>query len=582
MSDLYSSKKLAWVAATLVTLVTLIVYLPALQNGFVNWDDQILVYENPALRSIDIPFIGWAMTDVNTGLWHPMLWLSFAFDYTVWGLNPFGYHLTNVLLHAFNTFLVFILAIQLMGHGRVKDRFEKKILLAGAVTALLFGIHPLHVESVAWVTERKDVLYSFFFLASLLVYLRYASTSLKRYYLLSLIFFILSLMSKPMAISLPAVLFILDFYPLRRLTWEGGGKKFGGVLVEKLPFLLLALLLVALTVWIHPGLESQGIYPLKGRIFVAVHSPISYLFKIALPFDLAPIYPLLSIPDIFSLEYVGSFIALTAITLFSAWALKRGKMFFIIWLYYMATLIPVLGQVGAQPEADRYTYLPSLGPFFLIGIAIGAVFEKCPKKLYHKIIVAVLILISGILASRTVRQIAVWHDPITLWSHVIKLFPDSASVAYYNRGGVYNASGNYRQAIEDYSKAIMISPQFGANYVNRGNVYCVLGNYKEAINDFSKAIELNPKYAISYFNRGNVNSILKNYKEAIRDYDMAIKYNQRFETAYLNRGNAYSELGNYRQAIEDYNRAIEINSQNPTAYRNKEIALLKIGKQQKK
>lgn len=536
------------VSAFFIAFITFLIYLPALQNGFVNFDDNILVYENPNIGSIDSNFLKWAIT-AETGLWIPLTLFSLATDHAIWGFDPIGYHLTNIIFHAVNSSLVFILVGSLLSHSNyTENKPDKKAIIAGIVTSVLFGIHPLHVESVTWVTERKDVLYAFFFLLSLMAYLRYSYTNLKRHYILSIIFFILSLMSKPMAVSLPLVLLILDFYPLRRLTIESGFESIRWVLVEKLPFLFVSLLLSLTTAWVHPlreGWETLGIYPLMERIFTAVHTMIFYLFKIFLPFNLAPIYPSNLGYSIF--ESTGFLVVFIITTIFSFRSLKKNKLFPTIWLYYIVTLIPVLGIIakpGDQLVADRYTYLPSLGPFFLIGLGIAAVFEKCSKKAVRVSIIVALFLALSTLGIRTVKQIAIWSDSITLWSHEIKLYPGKVLAAHNNRGKAYGTLGNYNEAIKDYNKVIELNPLYADVYHARGNIYFKLGNYQQAVGDYTFAIQLKTKY----------------YKEA-----------------YSNRGIANYSIGDYQQAINDFNNAIMLDPQDKTAYDNREIVYQRIG-----
>lgn len=566
------NRAVIWAAASVVACITFLVYLPALRNDFINLDDKVLVYENPHIKSIDLRFLRWAITDVSTGLWYPMLWLSFALDYTMWGLNPAGYHLTNIIFHAVNTFLVFILVVRLLGAGGYSKENLQKSVIAGIVTALLFGVHPMRVESVAWIAERKDVLYAFFYLLSLFVYLRYTSVKSKKYYLLCLIFFVLSLMSKPMAVSLPVVLLILDFYPLKRL----GSGKLSGVLIEKLPFFLLSLLLSAATVWIHPlkgGMQAEDleIYSPQARIFAAVRLYLFYLMKIILPFNPAPIYPPLLRSGLFSFEGLGAFIGVTGLILFSIWLFKRNKMLSSVWFYYLATLFPVMGQVGAQSMASRYTYLPSLGPSLLIGIGAATLLERYLRKQHRFILITALLLLISMFVIETARQIGIWKDPITLWSHEIKRFPASASrheVLYYNRGAAYYKLGDYRHAIEDLNKAARFKPQGPGVYTIRGNVYGELGNYGQAIEDYSKAIEIKPGDAKVYHNRGFNYSRLGDYRSAIEDFNKTIELDPQSAVAYNSRGIVYSRLGDYRSAIKDFNKAIEINPQYAKAYYN--------------
>jgi hypothetical protein len=380
-----------------------------------------------------------------------------ALDYSFWGLDPRGHHLTSIIFHTFNTLLVFILVVQLLGCGRagktgIPNGFtgpDKKALIAGIVTALVFGIHPVHVESVAWISERKDVLSVFFFLLSVLAYLKYTSSrNSKRSisYGACLLLFTMALMSKPMAVTLPVVLLILDYYPLGRMSLEGGLKGAKWSLLEKVPFFVLSLLSSLITIWAqHTGgaLTTLEAYPLKVRILVALRAYAFYIYKMVLPIDLAPFYPYPRSIDFFAIEFLVSFILLIVITTLCLWSVKRYKLFSAIWLYYLITLIPVIGivQVGEQAAADRYTYLPSLGPFLLAGLGAGIVFEISSKKLYRTAIIATLVVLSGILVNKTVKQTAIWQDSITLWSYEIKLFPNRVPIAHINLGIAY---GNMR------------------------------------------------------------------------------------------------------------------------------------------
>lgn len=550
-----------WVIAIVLCGVTFFVYSPSLQNGFVNWDDSEYVYENPNIRTIDFKLLKWSLTAVVGALWHPLTLLSLAMDHALWGLTPWGYHLTNVLFHTFNTFLVFIVVVKLVGCGSFeKGVSNEKALISGTVTALLFGIHPLHVESVAWVSERKDVLSAFFFLLALLAYLKYVSLiGHKRYiaYGASLFLFVLALLSKPMALSLPVVLLILDFYPLKRIT-TGMARK--NILAEKLPFFLLSILSGVITIWAHRSVEALGpieTYPLMARIFVAAHSYLFYLFKMIIPLNLAPFYPYPFRENVINFAYVGAFIIFLIITFVCIRSLNRYKIFFAVWFYYVVTLIPVIGiiKVGEQAAADRYTYLPSLGPFILAGLGISCLFDKYKKREHRIAIIGVLILASGFFAVKTIRQNSVWKDSITLWSHEIKLFPDKAAVAYINRGKALVDIGSYQPALTDFNDAIRINPLYAYAYYNRGHLYYDKDVYRQALMDYSKAIEINPRYANAYGNRGNIYYLLGNYPEAIKDYIKTIELKPEAAMPYYNLGLLYSKLEDSEKAQYYFSRA---------------------------
>lgn len=568
-------------AALFILCTTFVVYLPALQNGFVgSWDDNSYVFENSNIKLIDIAFLKWSFTSVVISLWHPLTLFSLALDYAVWGINPLGYHLTNILIHTANTFLVFILVIQLIRHWS-SSKLNTKTLIAGTITALLFGIHPLHVESVAWISERKDVLCAFFFLISLLAYLKYATASNSKkpaFYIASLVSFLFALLSKPMAVSLPIVLLILDFYPLNRLK-----KGMKAQLIEKLPFFLLSALIAIVTVWAsHTGgaLKPLETYPLMARLFIAACSYILYLLKMALPFNLAPFYPYTVRLNLFIFEHVGSLILLLGITVLCIWLSRRNKLFIAAWLYYLFTLMPVIGffQVGDQAMANRYTYLPSLGLFILAGLYIGTILESHSKKSTIAII-AIIAIVSGILVNMTIRQITVWSNPISLWMFEIKLFPQAA-IAHNNLGLAYYDLKKYQEAIKNLNRAIEIDPRFDDAYNNLGIIYSDLGNYQEAIKNYDKAANLYPLHRDVYLNRCGAYIRIGNYRQAIMDCTEAIKINPLDEAAYYNRGLAHYNLGIYQQALNDLTSAIKINPDDALAHRTISMVYLKLGNYQ--
>lgn len=551
------------VAGILVFLVTFLVYLPALQNGFVNWDDGEYVYENQNLQSIDFGFFGWCLTAVVNALWHPITLFSLAVDYTVWGLNPIGYHLTNSLIHASNTLLVYIIVFKLIkaspGKTSRTSKINIKAFVASLVTALLFGTHPLHVESVAWISERKDVLCAFFFLSTLFVYLKYVSAGMeiKRigYYILSFLLSALALMSKPMAVTLPVILLIMDYYPLNRL--KQGSVRW--VLIEKLPFCLLSLGASFITIFVQydEALKSIESYPIEMRLFNMLQAYIFYLIKLVLPLNLAPFYPYPM--RISPLGLVVYFLLLTAIT-FLCIRVQRQRLFLVLWLYYIIMFVPVIGiiQTGEQAMADRYTYLPSLGPFLLAGVTFSRLFEESSKKQYRvKLIIALLLILLGLLGIKTVKQIAIWSDSVTLWSYEIKIFPNVPQ-GYKYRGNAYLESGDYQQAIVNYDASIKAGPYYSDAYYNRGIAYSKVRNYAMGIENYDAAIKLYPQYTEAFVNRGLAYYEMGNYRQALDDYSTAIKFNPRDADAYQNLGLVYLRSGDIKQALINYNKAARL------------------------
>jgi hypothetical protein len=380
-----------WLAAA-IAVITFAVYLPSLRNDFVEWDDSTYIIENPFIRSFNMTFLRRAFFEFYASNWHPLTWVSHALDYAIWGLNPLGHHLTSIILHAINTFIVVLLIIRLVqakketaviGQSVFSD--ERAVFITGGVAGLLFGLHPLHVESVAWIAERKDLLCALFFLLSMTWYVRYRRVEenegvqrdsipifLERNYLLSLGFFVLALLSKPMAVTLPVIFLIVDWNPFERIR---SLKTFLTALLEKVPFLALSLISSILTVLAQRAggaVTSVEETPILTRVFVAAKSLVAYIWKMIMPLNLIPYYPYPENLSPLSFEYLLAVALVVGISVICAMIAKKKKqnLLLSVWGYYVISLLPVIGliQVGGQSMADRYTYLPSIGPFFLMGL----------------------------------------------------------------------------------------------------------------------------------------------------------------------------------------------------------------------
>ena len=573
-----------WATVFWIAAFTLIVYLPALQNDFVNWDDDKYVYENEHIRSLDFKFLKWSF-GFHILNWHPLTLLSHSIDYALWGLNPIGHHLMNIIFHSINTFLLFILIVYLLTNVRLaKSSFSETNyktatgnIIAASVTALLFGIHPIHVESVAWVSERKDVLSTFFVLLSLIFYSKYALyQEIKRkswYYILSLSLFVLALMSKPMAVTVPLMLVILDIFPFQRFSSKNSLGANIKLVMEKLPFILFSLISTALTIIAqHSGhaIASLKTYPLFFRIATAISGLTFYLEKILLPIGLSPFYPLPTNDSFFSLKYILAAVLVVSITIFCVWAWKGGsKIYAAVWAYYVITLLPVIGiiQLGEQAAADRYSYMPGIGPFFLIGLGISYAWGKnySSKRLSFfckKIILFMLILIFLTLSILTVKQTKIWTDSITLWSYELKRYPDFW-LAYYNRAHAYTTLGEYKHASKDIDKAISYNPKFPQSYYLRAVNYIGVGDYRRALTDLDKAIKLDPQFAEAYYIRSKVYIKLGNYQKALKDLDNVIELKSEFiEEAHRNKCELYKKLSDHQQANKDCTKAIEFDTDN--------------------
>lgn len=589
-----NDQKIKYYVAAVVAVLTFLVYWPSLGNGFVQWDDDLYVYENVHIRSFGWPFIKWAFWGFHEGHWHPFTWISHAMDYAAWGLNPLGHHLTSVILHAVNTFLVVLLTVLLadiikkkaltLGVATFLD--SRGVLVAGGITGLLFGLEPIHVESIAWISDRKDLLCAFFFFLSIITYLDYASRQdheaahngpkavffLNKRYLFSLGFFILALLSKSMAITLPVVLLILDWHPLRRV---GDLKSFRTAVVEKLPFIACSLAASKLAVQAQAAAGVIGAteaFPLSMRIAVAAKSLVDYLWKMIVPINLIPYYPYPDDVSLFSFKYLSAIAVVLGITAACAVLWKKREFLPSVWGYYAVTLLPVIGIVGGQSMTDRYAYVPSVGPYLMIGFGVSWFSEKIIFG-RRTVPVARIIAVSGgvfllcVLSLVTLKQEGVWKNTFTLWNDVIEKQPDKKiPFAYLGRGLIFEEQGQIDRAFEDYSKAIALVPSYYKAYINRGNVYSKMGQPDKAIADYDKVISLKPDSSDAYNNKGLVYSNTGSFDKAIAQYNRAINIDPYDSLAYTNRGLAYLLLGEHRPALEDLNKAIELDRNYARAY----------------
>ncbi|MBE7414444.1 MAG: tetratricopeptide repeat protein [Deltaproteobacteria bacterium] len=494
MNNIRNTRALA--VAAVSALTAFLVYAPSLWNGFVNWDDPVYVLENPYIRSIDGPSVRFMLTSFYSANWHPLTLVSYALDYSLWGKDPFGYHLTNNVLHALNTALSALLAFRVATLAGVRAP-----LIASAVTAALFGLHPIHVESVAWVSERKDLLCALFFLLAALSYMRYALASSRGWYLASLALFTLSLASKPMAVTFPVALLILDFFPLGRLK-----RRPGMALLEKAPFFALSAVSSVLTLLAQRSggaIVPVELYPLWLRIAGAIRALGFYVFKSVFPSGLAPFYPMPGRGEFFDLYFYGAAALVAAMLLISILTLRRSRGFSAAWLYFLITLIPVIGlvQVGSQAAADRYAYLPLLGPFILAGAGLSFLLGTLKaRRAAYVAVLAACVCVTVALASLTVRQAGFWRDSLALWNRQLELYPGKLPHVYNLRGLAYDEKRMFREAISDFDYAISLKPSYAFAFNNRGNAYKSLGEFGPAIEDFKTAARLAPGLPEPYVN----------------------------------------------------------------------------------
>jgi len=592
-----------------VALLTLLVYLPALKNKFVELDDAVYVLDNPHIRSFNQDLFRWAFLRFYAENWHPLTWVSHAFDYVLWGVNPLGHHLTSIIFHAINSALVVVLVLKLLGiaRGRTSQNSspsflnDRTTLIAAGITGLLFGLHPVHVESVAWVAERKDLLCALFFLLSLIQYVSYLHSSgdgkrnmetrpwfADRHYLAALGFFVLALLSKPMAVTLPCVLLLLDWFPY---GWIRDLRTFGIALIGKLPFICLSLASSVLTVLAQKAgesLVSTQVLPMSERVLVATRSLLAYIEKMAFPRDLVPYYPYPGLHEIslYRAEYFIPVILVVVMTAAFIKVIRRQKLWFAVWCYYLITLLPVLGivQVGGQAMADRYSYLPSLGPFLLVGLAGAWIYARINARtdnphFLNTMGFAAMVLAVFLLSILTVRQIGIWKNSMVVFDAILAKDSRRSPMVYFHRGVAYEKAGNAERAIDDYTRAISLFPSYYEAFFARGTTYDRLGRFDRALEDYSRAISLKPSSYEAYTNRGLVNKKLGRRSEAIADFDRAVKLSPSAGKAHLNLGIIRAEDGKFAEAIEQFSRAIAADTTDSDAYGNRGIIYAVIGQQ---
>lgn len=543
-----------------VCAITAVVYLPVLRFEFLNWDDDLYLYRNPNILLLDLNFLKWAFTEYYAANWHPLTWLSHALDVWLWGLAPSGHHATSLLLHALNAGLAAFFALRLIRITEERSpRLSPNMALAAAcIIGLLFGIHPLHVESVAWVSERKDLLSTCFFLMSLIAYLRYAAvrgsgSAGMRYYLLCVTSFIGALLSKPMAVTLPVILLLLDWYPLNRFQRGASGR----LIVEKLPFVMLSFISIAVTIAAQQkggALNTFDSIPIGIRLVVAVEALGTYMQKVFWPFSLTPFYPYPKDLHLLSWRFLSSILIVGSITLSAIFSARRSRLIPALWCWYLITISPVIGivQVGSQAMADRYTYLPLLSVFLGIGLAVAKVIDRLRLPLLRLAGSFAMVLCALFLIVATVNQMQIWKNSLSLWNHELSLYPD-VPVALRNRGDALMQKGQPGKAIDDFSRAIALEPSFAVAYNQRGIALVSVGEVTKSLDDFSAAIRLSASPEFSYFNnRGAVYARLGRYDEALQDYDEALLLRPDAVEVLKNRGMAYLRIGNNEAAKNDF------------------------------
>jgi len=552
-----TGNKYIWLG--LILLITLISYWPVLDNSSFVWDDEGYITNNPLVQNFRLKEI---LTANVMGNYHPVTVLLLAVEYLFFGMDATGYHILHLLLHLVNVLLVYLVAGQLSRKPEV-----------ALVAALLFGIHPLHVESVAWLSGLKDLLFTAFFLGSWIVYLKFLAGSKGKYYFLSLLLFLLSLLSKPMAVTLPVVLLLTDFFLERKMSRS--------VWIEKVPYFLFSVVfgLLAISTQKTSGNLSVPDFTLPQQLSLASYGFISYLIKLVLPFKLSAFYPYPEIHrDAFPAVWYAFPVLLSALALLALYTLRKTKLIFFGSAFFMVNLFLVLQwlPVGKAIMADRYSYLPSVALFFLAAEGLYLLWLKNFKWM------AILFLgfFTLLFSLFTFQRSEVWKSDFTLWNDVMSKY-ENVPVAFLNRGIANAKSGRLKEALEDLSRAIQLDPEYSKAWFNRGNMHFRINLPEKALEDFSKAIELNPGYGQAYYNRGNLYSGLAEYGKAIADYSKAIELDPKDHNPYINRALAYGSLNEYDKALKDFDKADQLRPGNPESHFNRGLLYMNRGEYEK-
>lgn len=583
--------------------LTLAVYAQTGSHQFINFDDTLYVTDNPHVQAgLTGANVAWAFTATSASNWHPLTWLSHMADVQMFGLNPRGHHMTSVVLHVVAVLLLFLLLAEMTGAP-----------WQSLFVAALFALHPLHVESVAWVAERKDVLSCLFWLLTILLYSLYVRKPRAGRYLAALACFAAGLMAKPMLVTLPVVLLFLDYWPLNRFRPPDDRPAATALVIEKLPFFLLSALSSAITIIAqHRGgaMKNLDVAPLGLRLGNAVVAYVQYIFKTFWPTDLALLYPFpASIP---TWQSVGALLLLVMISIAVIGFRQRGPYLLTGWFWFLVTLLPVIGliQVGGQSMADRYTYIPLTGLFIMVAWGVNDLLRGYRQR------EAALVMLSGAvicaLTAMTWQQLGYWKDSITLYRHTLAV--TSGNYLILNNYGIALAEqGDLDGAIAQYREALRVWPQSANAHINLGAAYAHEENFDEAIREYGEALRIKPDYALAMTDMAKALAAQGKGNEAIAQYEQALKLDptlagahrdlalllmkagrrdeaqtheqaaQRLEPfsvkAPINMGVALAQAGRLDEALASFAEAVRIDPNSVEAHFNLGVTLAKLNRQ---
>ncbi len=556
----------------LIAVATFVAFIPALSAGFVTWDDDRNFTDNFNYRGLGVSQLRWMWTTFHMGHYIPMSWMTLGLDYELWGMNASGYHFTSVVLHAINAAVFFHLARRLVRLAGV-DLVDVRATAVPALAALWFAIHPLRAESVVWITERRDVLSLLFVFASILAYLNFAEegSSRRRWYWTSVLLYVCALLSKATAMSLPAVLLLLNAYPLRRIggdktDWTGAARR---VVLELAPFALLTAATVVLSI---VALKPPGQLALSGKLAVSAYSLSFYLWKTIAPSNLAALYEMPERVDPLAPMFLASYAVLLCLACLT-WALRRHTGALTAWAVYLVMILPMLGivQNGPQIAADRYTYHSAPALALLLAGALASAARRRAGVVVG--VGAATVLCFSVL---TWRQAGVWRDSRALWQRVLSV-NERSSTAHVALASLLYRQDSVTQAIAHYEAALVFDPKYPDGYNNLGVALVRLGRYDEAIARYRRALELKPDYAEAYNNMGAALAHDGRLAAAIDHYRRAISLKPSFADAHVNWGNALVRMDSTEAAIAQYRTALAARPDHVDAMHNWGVALARQG-----
>lgn len=537
----------------LLSLIIFFLYAPVMEHDFTNYDDADYVTRNYFVKQgFNADSIRWAFFSLEVSNWHPVTWLSHMADCQLWGLDPGKHHLTSLVFHIINTLLLFFVFLRATG-----------TICSSAIVAAFFAFHPMHIESVAWIAERKDLLCAFFMNIALIFYISWAKSDSRKSYWAAVVSCLLGLMSKPMIVTLPFLLLVLDYWPLGRLSADAYNDRNGtykyriifDLVIEKIPFFILTALSCAVTVIAQKNggaINTLDSIDILARFCNSVIAYFKYILKLFYPLKLAVFYPY---PDGIDWPlFVLSLSVLAVISIAAVMNVRKHPYFISGWLWFTGTLVPVIGlvQVGAQSMADRYTYIPYTGLFFMIVFGINGVLKHWKYRHFFVNIVFSVFMVFFLYLSHI--QIPKWQNSITLFQHAINVTENNA-IAYSNLGEAFQSKRMLKEAMHNYSEAIRIDPSYAISHYNLGVCYTILDDNQKALKRFLAVIGIKPDFGMAYYSIGSIYLDNKEYDKALRFFIEAVRLMPNNAKTYYKAGLVYAESGDNDKALLFFRKA---------------------------